>query len=171
MIDQGHIDFVLKDAAKALKCRVKDLEYRVDKLGLIHVRLKSIIEQLCEDVMCAGKDNPPKKTLNKVDIDNAVNALEEEWQPIPYIPILSEDADPQEFFLRLPRVQRAIEHIRRLAEQFAAENECDLSGLEYNIINGKINIRKKNLKNEKDVNAQKVNGQEDGQTDAENQKT
>ena len=40
MIDQGHIDFVLKDAAKALKCRVKDLEYKVDKLGLVYVRKK-----------------------------------------------------------------------------------------------------------------------------------
>ncbi len=37
---QGHIDTALKDAAKFYKCKIDELEYRVDKQNLIHVRPK-----------------------------------------------------------------------------------------------------------------------------------
>lgn len=74
-IDQGHIDFALKDAAKHYGCSVSDLEWKSDKFGAIHIRKKEerrTLDKLCER---ANSDNPPKVILNKVDIDNAVNAL------------------------------------------------------------------------------------------------
>ncbi|MFA5382062.1 MAG: hypothetical protein WC356_02770 [Candidatus Micrarchaeia archaeon] len=39
---KGHIDFALKDAAKLYKCRVDELEYKVNKNQQIHIRKKKI---------------------------------------------------------------------------------------------------------------------------------
>jgi len=41
---KGQLKFALKDGAKEYKCGVKDLEWRFDKFGCIHVRKRVMIE-------------------------------------------------------------------------------------------------------------------------------